>query len=171
MRPQTDILPWALLSVAVLVLSASAADAWRVGAALPDLQALGATGSEEDCGSDHPSCAAAKAARRYVLSADAFALDSAELPPELIRPLDAVADALRQQGPRAVRIEVHTDASGPPEARHTLTQRRAEAVRAYLIERGVDATVLHAVGMGSTVPRPGQNPFSAANRRIELVPL
>jgi len=169
-RPQTDILPWALLSVAALVLSASAADAWRVGAALPDLQTLEATGSE-DCGSGHPSCAAAKAARRYVLSADAFALDSAELPPELIRPLDAVADALRQQSPRAIRIEVHTDASGPSEARHTLTQRRAEAIRAYLIERGVDATALHAVGMGSTVPRPGQGPFSAANRRIEVVRL
>ncbi|HSB23803.1 MAG TPA: OmpA family protein [Burkholderiaceae bacterium] len=170
MRPQTDVLPWALLSVAALVLSASAADAWRVGAAMPDLQALEAAGSE-GCDSGHPSCGPAKAARRYVLSADAFALDSAELPPELIRPLDAVADALRQQGPRAVRIEVHTDASGPPEARHTLTQRRAEAIRAYLIERGVDATVLHAVGMGSAVPRPGQSPFSAANRRIEVVRL
>lgn len=164
-RPPAEILPWALLSIAALVLSASAADALQKGAALPDLQA------STPCDGGRTACAAAKAPRRYVLSADAFALDSAELPSELKRPLDAVAEALRQEGAHAVRIEVHTDASGPQEARRTLTQRRAEAIKAYLIGRGVDATALHAVGMGSSVPKPGQDPFAAANRRIEVVRL
>jgi outer membrane protein OmpA-like peptidoglycan-associated protein len=88
-----------------------------------------------------------------------------------MRPLDAVADALREDGAHAVRIEVHTDASGPAEARRTLTQRRAEAIRAYLVERGIDATLLHAVGMGSTTPRQAADPYAAANRRIEVVRL
>jgi len=88
-----------------------------------------------------------------------------------MRPLDAVADALRESGASAVRVEVHTDASGPIEARRTLTQRRADAVKQYLVERGVDAAALHAVGMGSSLPRRGHDPFAGGNRRVEIVPL
>ena len=170
MRQPIEILPWALLSLAALVLSGAAADALRKGAQRPDLQAFEAGVGGDGCGAGNTACAS-KAHRRYVLAADAFALDSAELPPELMRPLDAVAQALREQGAQAVRIEVHTDASGPSEARRTLTQRRAEAIKAYLVERGVDATALHAVGMGSTVSRPLADPYAAANRRIEVVRL
>ena len=147
MRQPIEILPWALLSLAALVLSGTAADALRQGAARPDLQAFeGGTGSD-GCSPDNTACAS-KAPRRYVLAADAFALDSAELPPELMRPLDAVAQGLREHGAHAVRIEVHTDASGPSEARRTLTQRRAEAIKAYLIERGIDATTVACDGHG-----------------------
>jgi hypothetical protein len=149
-RQPFETLPWALLSIAALVLSASAADALRKGAALPDLQAFEAAVGPDGCATDHTAC---------------------ELPPELTRPLDAVADALREHGAQAVRVEVHTDASGPSEARRTLTQRRAEAIKAYLVERGIDATTLHAVGMGSTVPRQASDPYAAANRRIEVVRL
>jgi len=170
-RQPIEILPWALLSVAALVLSGSAADALRKGAALPDLQTFEATGGADGCGADSAGCAAHQPLWRYVLAADAFALDSAELPREIMRPLDAVADALREHGARAVRVEVHTDASGPVDARRALTQRRAEAIKAYLIERGVDATALHAVGMGSAVPRQVSDPDAAANRRIEVVRL
>ena len=160
-----------MFSIAALVLSAAAADARRKGAALPDLQAFeAAVGADGRCATDHATCAG-QSARRYVLAADAFALDSAELPREIMRPLDAVADALREHGAYAVRVEVHTDASGPLEARRMLTQRRADAIKAYLVERGVDATTLHAVGMGSAVPRHGADPYSAANRRIEVVRL
>lgn len=170
MRQPTEIPPWALLSVAALVLSASAADAMRRGAESSDLQAFDAPVGSEACAGNFAGCET-KIPRRYVLAADAFALDSAELPPELRRPLGAVADALQQHGARAVRVEVHTDASGPQEARRTLTQRRAEAIKAFLVERGVDAAALHAVGMGSTVPRQGHDPFAGANRRIEIVRL
>jgi len=169
-RQPIEILPWALLSIAALVLSGTAADALRKGVTRPDLQAFDAALGPDGCGADNTACAS-KATRRYVLAADAFALDSAELPHELKRPLDAVADALREQGASAVRVEVHTDASGPHEARRTLTQRRAEAIKAYLIERGIDATTLHAVGMGSSVPRHVADPFAAGNRRIEIVRL
>jgi len=158
------------MSVAALVLSGAAADALRKGASLVDLQASEAAVSADSCRADGSPCAP-KALRRYVLAAEAFALDSAELPHEIRRPLDAVADALREDGAKAVRIEVHTDASGPPEARRMLTQRRAEAIKAYLVEIGVDATALHAVGMGSSVPRHAGDPFAAANRRIEIVRL
>jgi outer membrane protein OmpA-like peptidoglycan-associated protein len=169
-RQPIEFLPWALLSLAALVLSGAAADALRRGAARPDLQAFEAGVDSEGCSTGSTACAS-KAPRRYVLAADAFALDSAELPAELKPPLDAVAQALREHGALAVRVEVHTDASGPSEARRTLTQRRAEAIKGYLVERGIDATLLHAVGMGSSVPRQTVDPYAAANRRIEVVRL
>jgi len=158
LRQPIEILPWALLSVAALVLSASAADALRKGATLPVLQTPDVSDTE-------------KAPVRYTFGAEAFALDSAELPAELHRPLDAVASALRDGGSPAVRIEVHTDASGPIEARRSLTQRRADAIRHYLVERGVDAATLHSVGMGSSVPRRGNDPYDGSNRRVEIVRL
>jgi outer membrane protein OmpA-like peptidoglycan-associated protein len=157
LRQPIEILPWALLSVAALVLSASAADALRKGTTLSVLQTV-------DAGAD-------KVPARYTLGAEAFALDSAELPQELHRPLDAVASALRESASSAVRIEVHTDASGPLEARRSLTQRRADAIRHYLIDRGVDAATLHSVGMGSSVPRRGNDPYAGTNRRVEIVRL
>ncbi|HSW23595.1 MAG TPA: OmpA family protein [Burkholderiaceae bacterium] len=170
MRQPIEILPWALLSLAALVLSGAAADALRQGAARPDLQAFEVGAGSDGCSPGNTACAS-KAPRRYVVAADAFALDSAELPSELMRPLDAVAQGLREHGAHAVRVEVHTDASGPNEARRTLTQRRAEAIKAYLVERGVDATLLHAVGMGSSVPRQSADPYAPTNRRIEVVRL
>jgi outer membrane protein OmpA-like peptidoglycan-associated protein len=169
-RQPIESLPWALLSIAALVLSGAAANALRKGAAMPDLQAIEPVADADNCRRGTTPCAPA-APQRYVLAAEAFALDSAEVPPELMRPLDAVADALREHGARAVRIEVHTDASGPLEARRMLTQRRADAIKAYLVERGIDPTTLHAVGMGSSTPRRVADPFSAANRRIEIVRL
>ena len=159
LRQPIEILPWALLSVAALVLSASAADALRKGTTLSALEAVDAGHATDNT----PT--------RYTLGAEAFALDSAELPQELKRPLDAVANALRDSGSPAVRIEVHTDASGPLDARRSLTQRRADAIKLYLIERGVDAATLHSVGMASTVPRRGADPYAGSNRRVEIVRL
>ena len=158
MRQPVEILPWALLSVAALVLSASAADALRRGTPLPLEQTVEIGGAD-------------KVPARFTLGAEAFALDSAELPRELQRPLDTVADALRASGASAVRIEVHTDASGPLEARRSLTQRRADAIKGYLVERGVDAATLHSVGMASSVPRGGSDPYASSNRRVEIVRL
>jgi OmpA-OmpF porin, OOP family len=161
-----------LLSVAALVLSASAGNALRKGMSQPAAQSVdAATPSDAACAPAAAADACLQRPMRYTLEADAFALDSAELPKELKRPLDAVADVLRANAASAVRIEVHTDASGPSEARRTLTQRRAEAIKLYLIERGVDGASLHAVGMGSQVTRRGADPYAGANRRVEIVRL
>lgn len=163
-------MPWLLLSAAALVLSAGTAEAWRRAGPLAAQAVQPAAGPDAAC---QPSAGHDCTLRpmRYTLEADSFALDSAELPRELKAPLDAVADALRDHPPAAVRIEVHTDASGPVEARRSLTQRRADAVKLYLVSRGLDPVTLHAVGMGSLAPRRGADPYAGRNRRIEIVPL
>lgn len=72
--------------------------------------------------------------------------------------------------PGTLRVEGHTDSTGNAAINDELSQQRAEAVRAALIERGVPADRLVAAGYGSAHPV-GDNATEdgrARNRRIEL---
>lgn len=70
------------------------------------------------------------------------------------------------------RIEGHTDASGDARANLSLSERRAQAVRQFLIGNGrVDESRLAAVGKGSSEPVDRANPSAAANRRVVIVAL
>jgi outer membrane protein OmpA-like peptidoglycan-associated protein len=88
----------------------------------------------------------------------------------LAQPLHVIGQALRDQ-PAVVRVEVHTDASGSRQANLALSQRRADTIRLYLIERGVDPHRVLAVGMGSSRPVIASDPLAPGNRRIEIVRL
>lgn len=70
-----------------------------------------------------------------------------------------------------VRVEVHTDGAGPAERAQALSQQRADAVKAYLVEKGVAETRLEAVGLGGTRPvqAPGTPARREANQRVEFV--
>ena len=70
-----------------------------------------------------------------------------------------------------VRVEGHTDSRGDDESNIRLSQRRAEAVVAFLIKSGVDAERLEAVGFGELRPIASNdtNEGRSTNRRVELV--
>lgn len=91
---------------------------------------------------------------------------------ELSRPLlDDVAELLLQHPEiRRVEIGVHSDAEGPDAANLARTARRAEAVRGYLVERGVAPERLVARGYGETQPVDTNATAEgrAHNRRVEL---
>lgn len=82
-----------------------------------------------------------------------------------------------------VTIEGHTDRLGPAAANKKLSQQRAEAVRDYLAAKGVAASRLEAVGLGSSKPvktcddkafrkdRAGLIECLAPNRRVEVLPV
>ena len=74
-------------------------------------------------------------------------------------------------GPFPVQIGGHTDSDGAESANLRLSQARAETVRDTLIDRGVDAAYLTAVGYGESEPvAPNDTSENKAlNRRIELV--
>lgn len=85
--------------------------------------------------------------------------------------LDALAKYLKDHPEIArLRIESHTDDLGPHSYNVTLSQQRAELVRASLVARGIDGARLEAQGLGPDRPlQPNDSPASRdVNRRIEL---
>ncbi len=85
--------------------------------------------------------------------------------------LDGVAKTLNEHPEvRKLRIEGHSDSVGNAEYNRKLSQRRAEAVRAYLIEQGVAEDRLTAVGYGPDKPvADNETPAGRErNRRVEF---
>ena len=73
---------------------------------------------------------------------------------------------------RRVRIEGHTDSRGSDEHNLDLSERRAAAVREYLIgEGGIAPERLESQGFGETVPIADNDDSDgrAVNRRVEFV--
>lgn len=70
-----------------------------------------------------------------------------------------------------VRIEGHTDDVGAEDYNQALSQKRAEAVREHLINRGIDRERLVAVGLGETKPvAPNKSRIGRElNRRVEFL--
>jgi OmpA-OmpF porin, OOP family len=100
-----------------------------------------------------------------------FKSGSADLDPAS-RPLLTVAlDAIVKCPALKVEIAGHTDSDGLPEENMRLSQRRAEAVAAYLKADGVAADRLFAKGYGATRPVAANDTDKnkALNRRIEFV--
>jgi outer membrane protein OmpA-like peptidoglycan-associated protein len=85
--------------------------------------------------------------------------------------LNQVADALLQDRTSNIVVEGHTDSQGPDDANQTLSQKRAEAVREYLVSRGIAADRISAVGKGESQPIADNNTAEnrALNRRVEII--
>jgi len=154
--------------------SAQTANAVDVGSQIPQADAVKEGLFPEDACKELEAngfkCMGFKPAVRYSLPASSFKVGSAELPDRLREQLDVFAEVLRTKkgSKQVVRVEGHADASGTSEANMLLSQRRAEAVKAYLVRNGADEAMLEAVGMGSQAPKVSGNPFAAENRRVEI---
>jgi len=85
--------------------------------------------------------------------------------------LKAIADIVKAFPGYIVQIDGHTDSSGNANANKALSQKRAEAVRTYLIQHyGVDAGRLTAKGFGDTQPIADNKSAEgkAKNRRVDF---
>jgi OOP family OmpA-OmpF porin len=82
--------------------------------------------------------------------------------------LDALADTLGRCGPLTITVEGHTDSQGSAAYNNRLSEARAGAVRAALIERGGFDATLRAVGFGPSRPLADNRTEAgrALNRRI-----
>ena len=70
-----------------------------------------------------------------------------------------------------LEIEGHTDSTGGDELNQKLSEQRAEGVREYLIEQGLDRDSLTAKGFGKTMPIASNQTAEGRqkNRRVELI--
>lgn len=84
--------------------------------------------------------------------------------------LDRVAELVAAHPDFGIYVDGHADATGEDEYNRALSLRRAEAVVAHLVDRGVTAGRLLARGFGESRPRaPNDTPEGrAANRRVEF---
>ncbi len=101
-----------------------------------------------------------------------FDTDNAKIQKRSFKLLDQVAKVILEHPElEKVWIEGHTDERGNNEYNRDLSQRRAEAVREYLIQKGVAPQRLEAKGMGRSMPvAPNTTEQGrAANRRVEFL--
>ena len=115
--------------------------------------------------------AAIEASRPLALSLPVpFEFDSADIMASAKPQLDAIAAGIRMlPTAQKVVIEGHTDAVGTDLYNESLSQRRAQSVRRYLVTmHGIDAERLEAVGKGEVSPLPGRGPMAGENRRVQF---
>ncbi len=101
-----------------------------------------------------------------------FETGKSAIRPESLGLLDEVAAALKANPDvKRVVIEGHTDSKGAKLKNAKLSQGRAEAVRAYLVEKGVEPARLQAKGFGASRPIAdnGTPKGREENRRVEFV--
>ncbi len=103
-----------------------------------------------------------------------FDVNSAQIRGESYKTLADILQMLGDDPSLRLVIEGHTDTDGADAANLDLSQRRAESVRAYLMENGkIDGERLEAKGYGETKPIDANTTpeGKANNRRVELARL
>jgi outer membrane protein OmpA-like peptidoglycan-associated protein len=100
-----------------------------------------------------------------------FSSGRAELQPGANGHLARLVTFLNRYPSRTVIIEGYTDNVGGADYNQGLSERRAGAVRSYLLEQGVSAMRLTATGRGASDPVAGNDTASGRqqNRRVEVI--
>lgn len=100
-----------------------------------------------------------------------FDVDKASLKAGGLRAVDQLATFMKEYPERTVLIEGHTDNTGSDAYNLGLSQRRAQAVQAALLERGIASNRIRTIGFGEDYPL-ATNATTAGrqqNRRVEVV--
>ena len=118
-----------------------------------------------------PAPAPAPTSEKVTFAADTFFdFDKAVVKPEGKARLDDLVDKIRDVTLEVVIAVGHTDSIGTEKYNQGLSERRAEAVKAYLVSKGIDPNRIYTEGKGELQPiadnrtREGR----AKNRRVEV---
>ena len=101
-----------------------------------------------------------------------FDFNSAEVSPKAVPELNQLANALHsaQLENSVIMLGGHTDAKGSEPYNQDLSQRRAEAVKKYLVEKlKVSPDNLSTAGYGKRDLKNTKDPYAAENRRVQIV--
>jgi OOP family OmpA-OmpF porin len=110
--------------------------------------------------------------KAVTLDAEAlFDHDKSVIKPAGMRALDGlVADMQQYQSVDRIVVIGHTDSQGTEQYNQALSERRANAVKDYLVSKGVPASEIETKGMGETQPVADNKTKEgrAKNRRVEI---
>lgn len=109
--------------------------------------------------------------KRFVFEDLLFQPSQTSLASEFVPELERVVRLLHVRPSMTIRIEGHADASGIHEKNQEISDQRAEAVRRYLIQSGIEASRLQMQGYGDSRPIADNSTEEGRrmNRRIEFV--
>ncbi|HPD33485.1 MAG TPA: OmpA family protein [Candidatus Kapabacteria bacterium] len=108
--------------------------------------------------------------RKLILEHLLFDVNSYQLPKE-VKELNILTDFMVSRPEIKILIEGHTDNVGSLEANQILSEKRAEAVKQYLIKRGISPDRIQTVGYGELKPLASNSTTFGRqlNRRTEIV--
>lgn len=116
---------------------------------------------------------ASQTSRGIVLTLDDVLFDTgkSQLKSGAQRSFDQIVAFLKENPERRVQIEGFTDSQGTDEYNQELSQSRADAVAMALIQRGVDAQRVRALGYGEGFPVASNDNAGSRqlNRRVEII--
>ncbi len=127
-----------------------------------------------DCGqvTAQPAAAPQRIDLQLVLEASdiLFAFDKWVIRAEVVPELDQWANYFQHNPQETAKIDGYTDSIGSTGYNQTLSERRAEAVKNYLIKKGVDPKRFVTRGFGETQPVASNTTAEGRqkNRRVEL---
>lgn len=100
-----------------------------------------------------------------------FATGKSDLKPGAQSNLDRLGDFLAEYPGRTASIEGYTDSMGSEDSNQMLSERRADSVKRYLINRGVKSERLTSTGRGENAPVADNESVAGRqqNRRVEVV--
>jgi len=107
----------------------------------------------------------------FVLDDVQFATGKAKITPDSFARLDALVEYMTHKKSARLEISGHTDNAGKKAANKKLSQQRADAIRDYLVSKGIGADRIKAVGYGDEKPiAPNETSEGRMkNRRIEAI--
>ena len=117
-----------------------------------------------------PAPAPAPVEEKIVLNGIRFDFDKSVIKPEFVPVLDEAVDILKKHADKKVEIQGHTDSIGTEAYNEKLGMRRADAVKMYLVDKGVTAENLTTQSFGESNPVADNDTKEgrAMNRRVEF---